>query len=1309
MSHENFPETLKNRLIQKTIEYEKNNSLKNPLFYSFQIFRLTILKTSLNVLDYKEAMQENIFRSLTTLNLICFWLSIAPILWFLVRLPVQKSDPKISVSFFTQNFPGLSNTTTRLNWETFIYPFDYTEALINGVDQLSLDNELLILKHNEKRKGFNTFIEVEQSINQKNLKEFNPRKSLKTSQHSKLDFDEIPLKVEGIKTNNLTVNPVFNEIVTNSNLKNLESKNFKFETYLTLESDKNLLNLNLFKFKKEFPSKSENHKAFPTFVEKELETSYSIFKAEESLNSYLKDQLIKSTKIFSKSDFLKTETDLVSPRILTGYTYPDMKTSEVLKTTLLEKTFSTSVAEENNLIHLTPPTGALFSLDSNKTKNRVDLPTFQINSSGIVDSPIYYVELDENSKDVRVKNKFKIKHDVLEKLIQNNPVTLNQVYFFGNLTDEELKQSVTKLTYAINDWEASEKEKVSYDVSIFSEVEKTLFSVFDPKLDSSKSALFYQAKTNDLLGNKINKLIPILIFNQNDVENLLPLDINFTARDFNSSEKTSLTPYPFGTLKHLIDLENSKYSNTIFDIPGLNEYSSSSYKREVGLYWGNKLNNEKLGAQEFFKDSNQGITIESLFGISLIGFFLSMVSILRSAYSDYAKELSSYLLDVISTGKGLPLDPSTIEWLNEELGLEEKKGGIRVFPKGFSNKRFTEIAGIKNLLPELSELVWFLRNKGRKFSVTRLTTKSILLVGPPGTGKTLLVQTLAAEANVPVVAQSTNMLSSIGKDLTPADAIRMAFEKARSLAPAILFLDELDSLGAKRDSLLTNPAEELNLSTSNTTNNRQSTYKKFYQTENGNSFEDFEMGQVGVENSTDLVSNQLRINITNQVNKKLEQERDQISALTQLLVEIDGLQTNTGVLVIGATNRPAVLDPALTRPGRFSKVISVPLPDKAKRVEIIKLYAKPLGWDNDISWSYLSKCTQGFSAGDLAAMTNQSGIQAILNGTKHNLETFEHAIKILTTYPTEKVKDKNYFSLTQKTYYKTSQILLSYLLNSSNQPAFVELTPRQPNPRAFQINSNFINDEDRLRTRYELETILISLLAGKAGEILLLRNNYSDKYSYWESDLAKYDLYEATKTAITMISDWYFYSEGYKNIFSLKFTSIPLNLTHFEYRNQDEVFEFLKEMSIYLDQELTTQFRLPDLPVPFESLFQTARWKVDVTQELSNLDPAFSEWTRFHLPDPQQTERNPEWIPPEEHYSQLSTGIIQNNESSVEFEKLISIYIEKYLQYILLIAFNKAFAYLDENREVLDSLSFTLLQKRFIREPEIKKLIGCIN
>lgn len=1303
MNQNNSSQNIKNILIQKSLAYEEKVSSTNSIFYLIQICRLTILKTSLNFIDYKETVREDLFKSLTVLNVMCFWLSILPFLGFLIRLPNQKNDSNFLVHFVNTNLPGLSGKTKEINWETFSYNFDYTDRFINSITNISFDTDVILVKDKLNNTTFETFIEVNNVPTKKSFQRFQPRNFSNLKNSTNISLDEIPLKLESLNGNSFNYQTNV-DIQKNSVLNQSKLFSHSLTTENSTQKTSNQLGgLKIFQTKKIETGETEiSNLKGSVFSQSELKNWNNFNNAQEKFWDYFRQVALK----FEKSNqglfdlgVLKTETTFLFPRLMTGYDYPDMKDTKVLQSYLSDK----ANQKLSHFTSITPPNSLLLSSKFTEFSNSLKQPVFEISSTKNDETVVYYIETDGYFNDVKVKNKATVKNSILDSIITNNSKTTKPLYFFGNLGQEDLKNYVLKLEDAITDWENQEKEKVSCDHVIINDSGKTLFSLLNPNVSNNKNSFFYTVKTNDLIDNKTNSLIPISLIDENFLNLQQSHFFTFNTRDINKN----INYYPFKNFLNNLDLTQVNHSNEIlnFDSP-LVEYSSSLYTREVGDYWIPKLKTDTLGSKDTFHNLNQTITIESVFAISLIGFFMSLVLLLKSAYSDYAKELSSYLLDVITSGKGLPLDPSTIEWLNEELGLEEKKGGIRIFPKGFSNKRFTDIAGIKSLLPELSELVWFLRNKGRKFSVTRLTNKNILLVGPPGTGKTLLVQTLAAEANVPVIAQSTNMLSSVGNDLTPADAIRMAFEKARSLAPAILFLDELDSLGTKRDSLLVNPVDELSTA-SNISLSKPPAIRKFYQKDKNFNFEDFELGQIGVENQTDLVSNQVRINITNQANKKLEQERDQVAALTQLLIEIDGFQSNHEILVIGATNRPAVLDPALTRPGRFSKVISVPLPDKSKRIEIIKLYANTLGWDNDISWSYLAKSTQGFSSGDLAAMTNQSGIQAILNGTKHTLETFEHAIKILTTYPTEKIEAFDKFVTIRESYYKSAQVLLSYSFNMVNQPAFIELTKRQPNPRAFQINSNFINDPGRLRTREELENILISLLAGKAGELLILLSHYKQTYSYWESDLAKQDLFEATKTALTMIEDWYFYTDLMKNATTNKFLTIPTTLTTAEYRNNSEVLEFLNEMSFYLDQELTTQFRLPELPVSFESLFQRARWKVDVTQEISQLDPAFGEWTRFHLPDPQETERNPEWIPPEEHYSEMYTGDLDQNKNvfSVKFKQLQEIQSERLLHSILLSAFNKAFNFLDEKRETLDTISFSLLQRRILRDYEIQRYL----
>lgn len=1306
MTHENFSENTKNELLQQTLAYRANLSSENSLVYALQICRLTLLKASLNFLDHKEVVKEEVSKALTGLNLACFWLTILPFIWFVLRLPSQKEDPNLAKNFVSTNLPGLSVSTNFLNWETVNYPFDYTEKLISSVSELSMDSDLMLLKTVNPNLELNTLLNFEHSGQSNYLKEFSPR----DSKIAPLNLDEIP---EKLKTTRVKKKKTY-KTVLNPIISDLNSKDFSKTSSLVINSNSgsSVGKIKVFKlFETNSLQAPENIllENGQESVNPKLKNWHEYLKAQSKLNDYFRRTTLKLEKKFVKGksveiiqQLTKKETKVLVPRAMTGYNYPDLFGSRVLQ--YLRPGFNFE-----SMTKIPLESGLMFSMMNKSDKPKFKEPVFSIESNLKGDQSVYFVEIDQKTLDVKIKNRFEVRSDIVHKISKNNIATTNPVYFFGQLTIDELKDIMLKVEGGVKDWEKADHTLTNLEYPVFEDSQNLMFSVVDPHISKSKIQYLYAPKPTDILGNPKNQLIPISLIEASDLETIQSTAIIPGSRYLTQTNSTNFN-YPFNEFIKNVNPEKLHLSVETLDMESsLMNYSEGTYARQLGLYWLDKVNPDKLGSYENFKNPTQSLNFDSILTVSLIGFFMSMVLLLRSAYADYAKELSSYLLDVISSGKGLPLDQGTVDWLNEELGLEEKKGGIRVFPKGFSNKRFTEIAGIKSLLPELSELVWFLRNKQLKYSVTRLTHKSVLFVGPPGTGKTLLVQTLASEADVPVIAQSTNMLSSIGKELTPADAIRMAFDKARALSPSILFLDELDSLGTKRDSLLTNPADALIQRSNPYKDSRAAKYRQFYQNDASDQFEGYELGQMGVENASQLVSQQLRINLTNQANNRLEKERDQVSALTQLLVEIDGLQGNDGVLVIGATNRPGVLDPALIRPGRFSKIIPVPLPDKTKRIEIIKLYAKKLGWKNEISWDYLSKCTQGFSAGDLAAMTNQSAIQAILNGTQHTLETFEHGIKLLTTYPTEKLEINDPFILVRESYYKSSKVALSYYLNSSTQPAFLELTTRQLNVRAFQILANTINDEDRLRTRIELETILISLLAGKAGELLLLLNSYEENYSYWESDLAKQDLYEATKTAITMIQEWYFYSDLYRTHLTSQFLTIPSDFTHIEFRTNDEVLDFLKEMSNFLDQELTTEFRLPEFPFTYESLFQRARWKVDMTSELTSVEIDPDVWTRFHLPDPQETERNAEWIPPEQHHSELPTSLVDSTDSkkfnSTEFDKLLDVERDRFLQALLLLSFNKAFEFLDENRERLDALALALLQKKFLRDDEIQKLL----
>jgi len=227
--------------------------------------------------------------------------------------------------------------------------------------------------------------------------------------------------------------------------------------------------------------------------------------------------------------------------------------------------------------------------------------------------------------------------------------------------------------------------------------------------------------------------------------------------------------------------------------------------------------------------------------------------------------------------------------------------------------RFTDVAGYTTVKTEISEVVDYLRDPGRYHRAGARGPRGVLMAGPPGTGKTLLARAVAGEAHVPFFSVSgsgfVEMFVGVG-----AARVRDLFEQARTRGPAIVFIDEIDALGARRD----------------------------------------HGGMAGSD------------------------EREQ--TLNQLLAVMDGFEDSGGVVVLAATNRPDALDPALRRPGRFDREVTVPLPDRAERRAILAVHArsKHLGPDTDLD--QVAAATPGFSGADLANLLNEAAVTAVRAG-----------------------------------------------------------------------------------------------------------------------------------------------------------------------------------------------------------------------------------------------------------------------------------------------------------------------------------------
>jgi len=247
--------------------------------------------------------------------------------------------------------------------------------------------------------------------------------------------------------------------------------------------------------------------------------------------------------------------------------------------------------------------------------------------------------------------------------------------------------------------------------------------------------------------------------------------------------------------------------------------------------------------------------------------------------------------------------------------LNFSKSNARLFSSNKERVTFNDVAGSKEAKEELKEVVDFLKNPQKFLDIGARIPKGVLLVGAPGTGKTLLARAVAGEANVPFFhisgSEFVELFVGVG-----ASRVRDLFSTAKKVAPAIVFIDEIDAVGRQRGT--------------------------------------------GLGGGHD--------------------EREQ--TLNQILVEMDGFDRDTNIIVMSATNRPDVLDPALLRPGRFDRRIILDLPDINERKEILKIHLRGKKVAQGVELEEISQRTPGFSGADLANLVNEAAILAARNNKK---------------------------------------------------------------------------------------------------------------------------------------------------------------------------------------------------------------------------------------------------------------------------------------------------------------------------------------
>ena len=358
---------------------------------------------------------------------------------------------------------------------------------------------------------------------------------------------------------------------------------------------------------------------------------------------------------------------------------------------------------------------------------------------------------------------------------------------------------------------------------------------------------------------------------------------------------------------------------------------------------------------------------------------------------------------------------ATYNVLVETFGILKKTTGVQSAETAPQQQtaRFSDVHGCDEAKEELQELVEFLKNPEKFSALGGKLPKGVLLVGPPGTGKTLLARAVAGEAGVPFFYMSGSEFDEMYVGVG-AKRVRELFAGARAKAPAIVFIDELDAVGAKR-------------------NERDPAYVK--------------------------------------------------QSLNQLLTELDGFTQETGVIILGATNFPKLLDKALTRPGRFDRNVEVPLPDVRGRMKIVQHYLKQIKVDSDVEADMIARGTSGFSGAQLESLVNQAAVHASKNKTSSvtmlDMEWAKDKIMMGAEKRSMIIKAEDKL----KTAYHEAGHALVALYTKGHTPIYKATIM----PRGMTLGVvHYLPEMDVVsESKEELTSHLDSAMAGKAAEVLM--------------------------------------------------------------------------------------------------------------------------------------------------------------------------------------------------------------------------------
>ena len=387
-------------------------------------------------------------------------------------------------------------------------------------------------------------------------------------------------------------------------------------------------------------------------------------------------------------------------------------------------------------------------------------------------------------------------------------------------------------------------------------------------------------------------------------------------------------------------------------------------------------------------------------------------------------------------------------WLNRRA--QGQMGNImsigRSKAKAYTTERpettFEDVAGYRGVKQEIQEVVDFLQDSEKFAEIGARIPKGVLLVGPPGTGKTLIARAVAGEAGVPFLSVTGSdfmeMFVGVG-----ASRVRDLFQSARKMGSAIIFIDEIDSIGRKRGA--------------------------------------------GLGGGHD--------------------EREQ--TLNQMLAEMDGFEETEGIVMMAATNRPDILDPALLRPGRFDRQVIVSLPELEDREQILEVHAKTKKMDDDVNLSLLARGTPGMSGADLSNLINEAALIAVRTGDKKVQNThLEQARDRVLMGQAREATVLNSHERERVAYHESGHALAAALMPNTDPLHKVSIIPRG---MALGVTMTLPEEDRYLLHKSYVQDELVKMLGGRVAEDIV----FGEVSSGAADDLAR-----ATDMARRMVREW---------------------------------------------------------------------------------------------------------------------------------------------------------------------------------------------